>query len=318
MLVESLILRPPQEIITTLRKNACTHEINIGTNGIIFLTCNETLKKGQLCRECQNPVAIKMSKRLVDHKSPFSRVRTHEAFVLEEISQRMALLKGHWSVYRSHVLRYLTHSTHDDETILVTQMVPWSGPKNLSEFLLSGTCRPAELDSIIIEVFATLDVIQSVVPGFVHMDLLGPQIFMTQLRKNVLLPINSTRSFSLPKRKYTCVVGDFGTAVTSLHPEAIRNYGFYKHGPYVVNIFQDIFRFFLSLNSVVQPNLRAHFEKLKATIFKGQFDTFFKSIITDPNFANTGYLQLDHAVYFNYKRYSDVLKRVPSLMAYAQ
>lgn len=309
---------PLSSFVGLLRQGRCTRQIDVGQkNGAVFATCNERLAQGVSCSKCRQHVVFKLSKEAVNPTSVGARVFPHEAKVLRQVTEALDGLGREWSTYKTHVITLLDFATDGaGETVLVSKLVRTSGsqPKNLRDLIRSSSCKQSELVAIIIEVFMTLDVIQRRVPGFVHMDLLTPQIFLSDWPASSpsnILPVNRTMAFVVPKQRFWPVLGDFGTAYTDAHPQSASDYAFDKKGPGFINVGQDIFRFFLGMyTDASTQSTRAFIRQIADEVFRGRF-----AALIDMR-DEFGYLPAAIVKKLNFKYYSDVLTKISAVAPY--
>jgi len=304
-------------VISAVKNDRCSHEIRASqSNGAVFVLCAENLKNSQSCKECKKQLVVKMSKRAV-YKSRNGGVSINEARVFREIKDAQSKLVGPFKEYKSHILQYVSHYSQpeDKEVILLSKFVKPTGPRNLAEFISSGQATQRDLEIIIIEVFMTLFVIRDIVPGFLHMDLLASQIFLTASDTVDTLPVNKKTNFVFGPRSYSTVIGDFGTSVTHKYPGAIEDYGFFDD---LVNILQDAFRLFHDMIYLSKNMSKQKFLLTTANeVFKGRFMSLEKFASMDPYF----YLPREaenESRYIHLHSYAEVVQRLPFIKKYIQ
>ena len=306
-----------QDLVNDLNKDRCTEIVDVvQKNGAVFAACPV---KGP-CSACPEPLVIKISKEVLNPRHVGAQVSIHEALVLRDIYVALRALSGPWTTYKRCVLEYVNHVQGRSvsgalETVLVTKMVPRKSKdsvRNLQEHLRSGRCTAKDLVVSIIQVFMTLDLLQTLVPGFVHMDLLTAQIFLRRwpLSGPAVLPVNSESHFVLPIRRYWSVVGDFGTAVTTARPQAVFDYRFNEKPPGFVSPAQDVFRFFLDVHHCTRGTGLAGFaDSLVHTLFGTHFNELVHA--AQLHSKDTMYLPAHLASALPFNRYSNVLARLP-------
>lgn len=303
-------------VVKTILHTKCTIRIDVGNkNGAIFIVCGDDVGPSQRCRDCMRPWIVKTSLSLLDSNRPNSRVLPHEAYVMHQITLAMNELGPRYEIYKTCVLQFVEHAVDShNETMIVYKFVPYidASVQNLRAYASSGLMKPKDIAIIIIQVFLTLQFIRLRVPGFVHMDLLLQQIFLCAWPGNgpVKMPINSTKSFVVPKRVTWPVIGDFGTSVTDAFQQAKVDYGFNRHGPTFCNITQDVFRFFYDLYALIEGPAKDYVLELCQQVFQGQFLRYVQSAL---HFNFAMYLPPGIDVF---QSYSSVLERIPDCVRY--
>ena len=306
-----------REVVKAIKSERCVHEINAKqANGAVFVLCHDNVPFDRPCSSCKHPVVVKLSKSAIYEGA--GGVQQNEVRVFREIKEAEKLLKGRWRIYRNHILQYVNDYTQGSENVIVSQYVsPANGGviRNLHDFIKSGKCTPRDIEIIVIEIFMTLFVLRDIVPGFVHMDLLAAQIFLTANDSLDSLPINKNSNFVFGPRSYRPVIGDFGTTVTNMHRESIDDYKFYND---IVDIFQDVFRFFADIYSLAKGRtIEKTISSMIQHIFRGTFSKLSSIARQDPN----NYLSLKATSIMKQvglKSYIDVIERLPYLNKYLQ
>lgn len=303
-------------VVRAIIKTKCTIRIDVGNkNGAIFIVCGDDIGKAQRCRDCMRPWIVKTSLSILDPGKPNARVLPHEAYVMHQITVAMNELGPRYEIYKTCVLQFVEHAVDtNQETLIVYKFVPYidANVQNLRAYAMSGLMKPKDIAIIVIQVFLTLQFIRLRVPGFVHMDLLLQQIFLCAWPNNgpVVMPINSTKAFVLPKRVTWPVIGDFGTSITSQFPQAKIDYGFYKQGVDFCNITQDVFRFFYDLYALIHGPSKDYVLEICQQVFQGRFLDYAQRA-AQFNFAM--YLPLGIDLF---DTYSSVLERIPDCVRY--
>ena len=272
-------------------------------NGAVYVLCEHETAR---CSDCKRAVVVKFSKNILG--SGGGSVGSSEAEILLEINNSMRGLGGYWKNYKNHVLHYVSHKNVDNETILVSELVQQKrrGYNNLKDFILSGECTITDLNHMIIEIFMTLQIITEIVPGFIHMDLLLSQIFLCESLKPEFLPITSKRIFYLRDKKYSTVLGDFGTSSS----KKVINSQLKYHG-IEANVFQDIFRFFLNLEELsAGKKIQNYVKTIIDTIFRKLF------YVLKSRTRGNGYLPKKVLDEVGPYMYSDVIDALPWLKKY--
>lgn len=303
------------QVINSIKSDRCVHEIRAAqSNGAVFVLCSDDLKPNENCSECQHPVVVKLSKGAV-YKSRGGGVTKSEAKVFREIRDAQSKLLGPFKVYKAHILQYVKHYEQDDEIVLLSKFVKPSGPRNLAEFIKSGRCTLRDIEIIIIEVFMTLFVIREIVPGFLHLDLLASQIFLTPTDMVDTLPINKTSNFVFGPRSYSTVIGDFGTSITNRNIDAIGAYGFNND---LVDILQDAFRFFNDIIDLAEgQKIQKPLQLIARNVFKGRYGSLVQiSKQDDHNYLSKA--ASSENTFIGIRSYAEVVNRLPFYKKYIQ
>lgn len=261
--------------------------------GFVYKTCGHVVSN---CLECDDPLAVKIFLR----RSRLSPEPLQEARVLLQITDSFLQDKEFGPMYSRHIIKYVDYikESIDNPNFLVTQLVEFSPGRalNLSEFLRSGNCTVTILESLLIQIFLTLEYINTRVPGFVHFDFLPQQIFLRNTKKLIVLKTpNST--FKL-KTTIEAVIGDFGFSISDKYPN--------NHEP-IIRDFQlrvigfDVFRLLTDCSYLVGPvdrQLHHRMQQWIAYAFKNKVERIdalrdewvHRKRLKDRHFKSYGYL----------------------------
>lgn len=263
------------DVAEAVRADKCTRRIDVGQkHGSVFSTCGEAVKH---CRDCKQAWVVKLPRAVESPESTKARVLNHEALVHREITVALANQPTRWRAYSRHVVGYVHHYTGPTcvDSIIVSQFVPHvsGAPRNLRELIMEHGVSRRDMNAILVQVFMTLEVVRTLVPGFVHMDLLLAQVFLQPWPRSLVsdtLPVDESRQFVVDRRAFWPVIGDFGTSVTDACRSAERTYRFSEFTS--LRPAQDIFRFFVDLKSAARgKRIAAYVEQILEIIFQGQF-----------------------------------------------
>jgi hypothetical protein len=307
-----------EDLVKALKSDRCATEINVGNvNGAVFKACPTS---ELYCSTCPSGWAVvKVSKSAASKKDSGAVVTDQEALITKQIHDAMRSLAGKpAAVYADHVVTYIKHYIDTSkepfkEAAIVTKLVPFNprGPRNMREYVASGSCSSDDFCSLVVQVFMTLAMVRKMVPGFVHMDLTMSQVFLQPWplkRAHYLLPARSG-DWLIRQTKYWPVIGDFGTSITDAHPEAYALYGLDAFGPECRSTAQDIFRFFADADDAASgTRLKPFIQKIVSQLFNGKFKT-----LKAMGAKGTLYLPNEGCAYVNalMPSYYDVLRRSP-------
>lgn len=205
-----------QHCYKTVKGEKIIHDRSLSNNQAeVYKTCAYVVSD---CAKCKDSLAVK----IYHQRSYQSPEPLQEARILRQLNEAFAKDILYGSYYSKHIIEYVDYIQESREksspNILVTKLVEYSPGRvlNLKEFLRSGQCTVKILDSILMQVFLTLDYAIARVPGFVHFDLLCQQIFLRKTEKMVELP--TPLSIFKSKTSIEAVIGDFGFSISDMYP----------------------------------------------------------------------------------------------------
>jgi len=248
------------------------------------------------CLECKNKLALKIYRP--------GTASTQEANIIQQLSNGLKKDSVYGPTYSRHILEYVDFLEGQDKNpdILVTKLVEYSPNRviNLKEFLISGHCSTMVLDSLLIQIFLTLQYATHIVENFVHFDLLAQQIFLRKTKKQIRMKTNSL-TFLLPTG-IEAVIGDFGYSLSKEFPNEntlkhfkLRNSGFDIYR--LLDDCRDHVEFHDNLRNRIDFWIRKVFSGKKSLIDSLAQDFLEKHRAKNKNFKTYRYLPLEASKY---------------------